>query len=243
MSTDRALAIAKRVVKQIVRDRRSLALIFLAPLLVMTLVGQSFRNQSAVLDRIAPALVAVFALFFTFLLTGVSFLRERSQGTLERLLTTPVGRGDILVGYLLGFLLFATIQSIVVLLYTVFALNVHYQGNLAQVFVLLMVLTIASVSMGIFIATFARNEFQVVQFIPVVLAPQIFVSGVFLPVSQMPRILQLFSDVMPLRYAVEGLRAIMLQGQNLGDVLNDLAALAAFAIVMLAAAAATVRRT
>jgi ABC-2 type transport system permease protein len=243
MSWHRSMAIAERVVRQVLRDRRSLGLILVAPLLVMALVGGSFSGQSVVLDRTAPALIATFAMFFTFMLTGVSFLRERSQGTLERLVTTPVSRADILVGYLLGFLLFALVQSTIVLLYTVLVLDVAYQGDLLQVFVLLMVLTIASISTGIFVATFARNEFQVVQFIPVVLAPQVFVSGIMVPVETMPTVLRLLANVVPLRYAVDGMRAIMLQGLGLGDVITELAALAIFAAVMLVAAAFTVRRT
>ena len=163
VSPDRTLAIAQRITSQMLRDHRSLALIFVAPLVVMSLVGLSFFEQREVLDRVAPALMAVFALFFTFILTGVSFLRERAQGTLERLLTTPVGRGDILVVYLLGFLIFAAAQSLVILLFTILVLQVDYQGSLWQIFVLLIVLTVVAVNLGIFISTFARNEFQVVQ--------------------------------------------------------------------------------
>ena len=243
MSWHRTIAIAERVILQVLRDRRSLALILVAPLLVMTLVGSSFSGQRAVLDRTAPALIATFALFFTFLLTGVSFLRERSQGTLERLVTTPVARADILVGYVLGFLVFALIQSTLVMLHTVFILNVNYQGDLAQVFIVLVALTVASISMGIFIATFARNEFQVVQFIPIVLAPQIFVAGILTPVDTMPTVLQWLAAVAPLRYAVDAMREIMLQGKGISDIAGDVAALSGFAIAMLVAAAFTVRRT
>lgn len=208
----------------------------------MSLVGFSFADQQGVLDRVAPVLMAVFAMFFTFILTGVSFLRERSQGTLERLLTTPVGRGDILVGYLLGFLVFAAIQSVVILLFTILALQVSYRSDLWQIFVLPMVLTVVSVNLGIFISTFARNEFQVVQFIPIILAPQIFLSGIILPVEQMPGYFQAIARVLPLRYAVDGLREIMLKGQGLGDVGLELG-VAAFAIVLMSLAAITVRRT
>ncbi|MFH1560056.1 MAG: ABC transporter permease [Chloroflexota bacterium] len=243
MSTNRTLAIATRIISQMLRDHRSLALIFVVPIVVMSLVGFSFADQRGILDRVAPALIGVFAFFFTFILTGVSFLRERSQGTLERLLTTPVGRGDILVGYLLGFLLFAAIQSGVILLFTILALQVDYQGSLWQIFVLLMVLTVVAVNLGIFISTFARNEFQVVQFIPLVLAPQVFLSGVILPVEDMPGYLQAIARVLPLTYAVEGLQDIMLRGQTLSDVGQELAVLAGLAVALLALAAATVRRT
>ena len=243
MSRDRTLAIAERIARQIVRDRRSLGLLIVAPIVVMSLVGFSFADQKSVLDRIAPALLAVFVLFFVFVLTGVSFLRERAQGTLERLLATPVRRADILVGYMLGFLIFATLQSVVILLFTILVLRIDYQGGIWQVVAVLMLLIVVAVSMGIFISTFARNEFQVVQFIPVVLAPQIFLSGVIIPVDQMPWVLQRISQVLPLTYAVEGLTEIMLKGKGLGDVIVDLAVLAAFGVALLAAAAATLRRT
>ena len=243
MSLDRTLAIATRIMSQIARDRRTLALLIVAPIVVMSLVGFSFADQQDILNRVAPALLAVFALLFTFLLTGVSFLRERGQGTLERLLTTPVGRADILVGYLLGFLLFAALQSVVLLLFTILALQVDNQGALWQIFILLLVLTVVAVNLGIFISTFARNEFQVVQFIPIVLAPQIFLSGVIVEVEQMPGYFQAIARVLPLRYAVDGLQSIMLKGETLGDVILELAVLAGFAVALLALAASTVRRS
>ena len=161
MSVHRTLAIAGRIINQIVRDHRTLAMIVVAPTVVMALVGFSFTEQQHILDRTAPALLAVFAFLFTFILTGVAFLRERSQGTLERLLTTPAGRGDILVGYLLGFLLFAALQTVVILLFTILALQISYQGDLWQIFVLLMLLTVVGVSLGIFISTLARSILSV----------------------------------------------------------------------------------
>ena len=243
MTIDRTLAIAVRIVSQIARDHRSVALIIVAPIIVMSLVGFSFADQRDILNRIAPGLIGVFALFFVFLLTGVSFLRERSQGTLDRLLTTPVGRADILAGYLLGFLLFAGIQSLVILLYTIFALRIEYEGSLWQIFVLLFVVTIVAVNLGIFISTFARNEFQVVQFIPIILLPQIFLSGAVLPSEQLPGYFQAIGKVLPLTYAVDGLKALMLEGETLGGIAQELAVLGGFAIGILVLAAITVRRT
>ncbi len=243
MSPDRTIAIANRIIQQMVRDRRSLALLFIAPLVVMALVGFTFTDKREVLDRVAPALLAVFALFFTFVFTGVSFLRERSQGTLERLMTTPVGRWDILIGYLMGFLLFATIQTVVVLIFTVTALQINYQGDLWQIFILLSILTIVSVSLGIFISTFANNEFQVVQFIPMVFAPQVFLSGIFLPIEEMPGYLEAIARFLPLTYAVEALQDIMLRGESLGSVTTEIGILTGFAAALLTLAAITVRRT
>ena len=242
MSVDRTLAIAERIIRQIVRDRRSIGLLIVGPLIVMSLVGFSLSEQKEILDRVAPGLLAVFVLFFTFILTGVSFLRERSQGTLERLQTTTVARADIMVGYMLGFLLFAAIQTAVILVFTIYALKVGYRGSLWEIASVLFLVVIVAVSLGIFISSFARNEFQVVQFIPIILAPQIFLSGVIIPVDQMPRLFEWISTVLPLTYAVDGLRAIMIRGTDLGEVWDDLAVLAAFSAALLSAAVTTLRR-
>ena len=242
MSPDRTLAIAERIIRQIVKDRRSAALIIVAPLIVMSLVGFSLIDQKPILNRVAPGLLGTFVMFFTFLLTGVSFLRERAQGTLERLMTTTVARGDILVGYLLGFLLFATIQAAVILTFTIVALQIEYQGNIIEIGAVLLVVVVA-VNLGIFVSTFANDEFQVVQFIPIVLLPQIFLSGVIIPTDQMPAVMEAISVVLPLTYAVEGLREIMVMGQSLADVWIDLVILAGFGLGLLIAAVATLRRT
>ncbi|MDP6455450.1 MAG: ABC transporter permease [SAR202 cluster bacterium] len=243
MSPDRTLAIAERIIRQIVKDRRSMALVVVAPLIVMALVGFSLIDQKPILNRVAPGLLGTFAMFFTFLLTGVSFLRERAQGTLERLMTTTVARGDILVGYLLGFLLFATIQAAVILVFIIVALQIEYQGSIFEIVAVLMLVVLVAVNLGIFVSTFARNEFQVVQFIPIVLAPQIFLSGVIVPTDQMPTVMEAISVVLPLTYAVEGLRGIMVMGQSLADVWTNLVVLAGFGVGLLIAAIATLRRT
>ena len=243
MSPGRTLAIAERIIRQIVKDRRSAALIIVAPLIVMSLVGFSLIDQKPVLNRVAPGLLGTFVMFFTFLLTGVSFLRERAQGTLERLMTTTVARGDILVGYLLGFLLFATIQAAVILTFTIVALQIEYQGNIIEIVAVLLLVVVVAVNLGIFVSTFANNEFQVVQFIPIVLLPQIFLSGVVIPTDQMPSVMEAISVVLPLTYAVEGLREIMVMDQSLADVWADLVILAGFGLGLLIAALATLRRT
>jgi ABC-2 type transport system permease protein len=238
------MAISFRIVRQISRDRRSIGLIFFAPLLVMSLVGFSFADQRDILDRTSPALIATFVLFFTFLLTGVSFLRERAHGTLERLLITPVGSVEIILGYMFGFLLFAAIQALLLVLFTVLVLQINYLGSLWQVIALLMLLTFVAVGLGIFVSTFAHNEFQVVQFIPVVLAPQVFLSGIILPVDQLPAFLEGVAYLLPLTYAVEALREMMLQGSNLSDVVvPQLVVLVGYASVLLIAASATVKRS
>jgi len=231
VTLNRSLAIATRIIRQFLRDRRTMGMIVFVPLLVMTLVGLSFP-EDGILDYVAPALLAAMALFFVFILTGVSFLRERSQGTLERLMAAPVSRAEIMVGYLLGFILFAAVQALIILLYTIFVLKVHYAGSLWQIFVFQLIITVVALNLGLFVSTYARNELQVIQFIPLVLVPQFFLSGLLWPVEQMNRFLQHLSKVMPLTYSVDGLRKIMLEGKTLGDVWVDLAVLAVFAVSM-----------
>ena len=242
MSTDRVLAITERIIRQILRDRRSIGLLIVGPLIVMSLVGFSLYDQRVILDRVAPGLLAVFVLFFTFILTGVGFLRERAQGTLERLQTTLVGSFDIMLGYMLGFLIFAIVQTVVIFTFTVFALRIDYSGSLWEIGVVLFLVVTVAVSLGIFISSFASNEFQVVQFIPIVLAPQIFLSGVIIPVEQMPDLFEWLSVVLPLTYAVDALREIMLRGTDLTALWGNLLALAVFSLALLAAAVATLRR-
>jgi len=237
----RALTIAVRVIRQLIRDPRTMALIVVVPLVVMTLIGLSFPEED-VLDYIAPAMLTTLALFFSFLLTGISFLRERSQGTMERLMASPVSRLDIVIGYLLGFFVFALTQTLIIVLFTIYVLDVNYFGDLWQIFVFQIVVIVVAVNLGIFTSTFARNEFQMVQFIPLIIVPQIFLCGVLWPVEQMPDYLQWLSTVLPLTYAVDGLRDIMLEGQNLTEVWLELVVLVAFAAATSVLAAITLRR-
>ena len=241
MIPSQAFTIAARIIRQLIRDRRTIALIVVVPVVVMTLIGLSFP-ESNVLDDIAPALLATLALFFSFLLTGISFLRERSQGTMERLMASPVSRLDIVVGYLFGFFIFALTQTLIILLFTIYVLDVHYFGDLWQIFIFQIVVIAGAVNLGIFISTFARNEFQMVQFIPLIILPQIFLCGVIWPVEQMPDYLQWLSKILPLTYAVDGLRDIMLAGKSLLDVGFELVVLVGFAAVMSILAAITLRR-
>lgn len=207
----------------------------------------------------APALLAFFAYFFVYILTGVSFLRERTGGTLERLMATPVRRGEIVIGYTLGFGLFAVIQVALLTAWVFGSLTVPAVGPLPSfaiglgipiagspvlAFLVVIVLAIGAVSLGIFLSTFARTELQVIQFIPIVLVPQFLLSGVLFPLASLPAVLQPFSLVMPLTYAVNGLRQVLIRGADLGvgALQLDLLVLAAFAIAFATLAALTIRR-
>ncbi|MFC2022630.1 ABC transporter permease [Chloroflexota bacterium] len=231
--------IAARVMRQLVRDRKPVALILVVPLVIMFLIGASLPDTS-ILNYITPALLATLSLIFGFLLTSVSFLRERFQGTMERPMAAPVSHLYIVLGYLFGFFVFALAQTLIIILFTIYMLDASYYGDLWQIFIFRIIIIIGAVNLGIFISTFARNEFQVVQFIPLLIVPQIFLCGVIWPVEQMPGYLQWLSNVLPLTYAMDVLREIMVNARNLIDVGADLTVLVAFAFVMSILATLTV---
>jgi ABC-2 type transport system permease protein len=188
--------------------------------------------ELSTLDYNAPVLIAVFAFFFTFLLTSVSFLRERSSGTLERLMASPVTRIEVLVGYLLGFIGFAMIQSLIVLAWAIWVLNVRLAGSIWLVLLVIVILVVGSVNLGIALSFYARNELQVVQFIPLVLLPQIFLGGLFWPVQTLWPPLRYLSQLFPLTHAVAALRAVMIGGATFGDIAGRLLALVALSAAM-----------
>ena len=196
------------------------------------------------LDFEAPVLVGFFAFLFVFLLTVVSFLRERTTGTLERIMVTPAGRAELLLGYMIGFGIFALLQSLVIVLVAVLILRINYEGNLLLIFVMTGILSLGAVNLGIFLSTFARTELQAVQFIPVVIVPQGLLGGVIWPVDTFPRWLEGVAHALPLTYANSALRNIMLKGESIADigVYGNLAALIAFAAAFLVLGSLTLRQ-
>jgi ABC-2 type transport system permease protein len=210
-------------------------------------------------DVLAPIFLGFFGYFFVFLLTGVSFLRERIGGTLERLLATPVTRGEIVLGYSLGFGTFATIQVIVLTLFILNSIDVPALGPLPAfsiglgvvsagspflAFLIALLLSIGAVNLGIFLSTFARTELQVIQFIPLVIVPQGLLGGILFPTNQLPDVLNAIAHVLPLTYAMEGLREVMLKGADLSSqvVQTDLLVLGGIALFFVALASATIKR-
>src|ERR1700687_5469849 len=196
------------------------------------------------LDYFGAAFIGLIVFFLVFVITAVSFLRERSQGTLERLMASPLRRGEIVLGYMLGFTVLALVQSAEVLAFSLLVLHLHNVGNVALIFLLEALLAIDAVNLGIFLSMFARTEFQAVQFIPLVIVPQFILSGIIFPVSTEPAPLQAVSHVLPLTYAVEGLRNIMIKGADLSwsSLQLDIGVARAFCILVILAGATTLRR-
>jgi len=196
------------------------------------------------IDFQAPPLIGFFAFLFVFLLTAVSFLRERTAGTLERLMVTPTTRAELVLGYVAGFGIFAVLQAAVILLVTLFVLRVENAGNLALVLLLVVAVTVGAANLGIFLSTFARTELQAVQFIPIVIVPQGLLSGVIWPIDTFPRWLQGVAHVLPLTYSNEALRDVMVRGRGLldGGVAVNFLALVGFAAFFVVIASLTLRR-
>ncbi len=194
------------------------------------------------LDYVAPVYIAFLGMFFVFLLACVAFLRERSQGTMERLAATPATRTEIVLGYMAGLGLFALVQVAVILFYTVWALEIHYLGSLGLLFLVIALMAVAGVTMGILASAFARTEFQVIQFIPLVIFPQALLGGLFWPVTDLPAYLQPFAYLMPLYYANTAMRDVMLKGWGLAEIWPNLAVLAGFIAALIALSALMMKR-
>ena len=196
------------------------------------------------LDYFGAAFIGLVVFFLVFVITSVSFLRERSQGTLERLFASSLRRGEIVVGYMLGFTVVALLQAAMVLLFSLYVLRIHNSGSVLLIFLMELLMVLAAVNLGIFLSTFSRTEFQAVQFIPLVVVPQVLLSGVIVPVTSEPEWMQVISNVLPLTYAVNGLRDVMIKGADLSwsSLQLDGLVVFGFCVALIAAATATLQR-
>lgn len=185
-------------------------------------------------DTLAAALIGLFVILFTYLLSAVGVLRERSQGTLERLRASPATTTETVLGYLGGFLIFGVLQSVIVLAFLVGVLRIHHSGNLALVLLVQVLLVIIGVALGLVFSTVSANELQAVQLIPLIIVPQVLMSGVIWPVATLPVVLKQLAYVLPLTYAVDALRGVMIRGAGLRGIGLDLLVLCGVAALLLA---------
>jgi len=183
-------------------------------------------------DSMAPILMGFFIFFFVFLIAGIAFLRERISGTLERILATPLKRWEIVLGYFLGFGMFVSFQTIILQVFSIYVLNVPMAGSFGAVLVINLVLAGGSLALGTLLSAFARNEFQLFQFIPIVIVPQMMFSGIF-DLRNAPAWARILSKIFPMTYGAEALRDIMLRGKSLIDVKYDLMMLIGYALLFL----------
>lgn len=198
-------------------------------------------EKMASFDNFGPVLVGFFSFFFVFLIAGVSFLKERTSGTLERLLATPLKRWEIVVGYVLGFGIFTLLQATLIALFATKVLGMMLIGSLGYVLLINLLMSISALTLGIFLSTYANTEFQMIQFIPLVVVPQIFFSGLF-NMDNMAGWLRWLSTIMPLTYAAEALRNVMIRGQGWSDIAVDAYILIGLSIVFMSANVLALRK-
>lgn len=189
-------------------------------------------EKTSFFDILNPFLVGFFVFFFVFLISGIALLRERTTGTLDRLMATPIRRSDIVYGYLLGYGLFAVIQTVIVVFYATNVLDIMLIGSIWHVILINLTLALVALSLGILLSAFANTEFQMMQFIPIVVIPQFFFAGIF-PVEGMVGWLQAIAKIMPLYYAGNALQGVMYKGFGLTDISGDLVVLLGFAVLFL----------
>ncbi|HEX4976851.1 MAG TPA: ABC transporter permease [Nocardioides sp.] len=249
MSPPVLLAVWVRVLQQLRRDHRTLAMLLVLPCLVLSLLWWMFdeTGTGAGFDSLGPPLLALIPFIVMFLVTSVTTLRERSSGTLERLLAMPVGKLDLLGGYALAFGLVAAVQSALAVLLCVTLLDLEVTGAVWMLVVVAVADAVLGTALGLFVSAFARTEFQAVQFMPAIVIPQILLCGLFVPRDAMPDVLHAISDLLPLSYAVDAMNGVSaVPGSALGgvraEVWTDIGVVAAFAVAALALGAATLRR-
>jgi len=237
-----ALATALRVLTQLRRDPRTVALIVLVPTLLVTLLRYLFDDQEQVFDRIGGPLLGMFPFISMFVVTTVTTLRERVTGTLERLMTLPLAKLDILLGYAGAFALVAVVQATVVSLVAFGLLDLRVEGSKAVVVALAVANATLGMALGLFASAFARTEFQAVQFMPALVLPQMLLCGLIVPRDQMARVLELISDVLPLTYAYDALARVTSGAPLGGRFALDLAVMLGATLLALVLGALTLRR-
>ncbi|QFG23755.1 ABC transporter permease [Actinomadura sp. WMMB 499] len=235
------LATTRRILAQLRNDRRTLALLVLVPSVLMILLRYVF-DRPELFDRLGPMLLGVFPFVIMFVVTSVATLRERTSGTLERLMTMPVGKLDLLLGYALAFGLVALVQVGVVLAISLTWLGLDLTGSLGSLVLVAVLDALLGMALGLFASAFARTEFQAVQFMPAFVLPQTLLCGLIMPREQMASWLEAISTVLPLTYAVEGMQEITGEGGFTGTLAADVAVIAGFTLVALLLGAVTLRR-
>jgi ABC-2 type transport system permease protein len=241
MSARVTLATAARVLRQLRRDHRTLALVLLVPALLMTLFRYVFEGQEATFDRVGPPMVGIFPFVTMFLVTSIAMLRERTTGTLERLMSMPLAKLDLLLGYGFAFAAVAAVQGSLTAGVAFGFLGLDSAGPVWLIVVFAVANAVLGMAMGLFLSAFAQTEFQAVQFMPAFVLPQILLAGLIVPRENMARVLELVSDVLPMTYAYDALARAAADDLG-GRLALDAGLIAGFIVVALLLGATTLRR-
>jgi len=242
MKLSRTLATARRVLRQLSHDPRTVALLLLVPVLLLVLLYFVFDADRRAFDGIGASLLGIFPLVTMFLVTSIATLRERTSGTLERLLSMPLGKGDLIAGYALAFGVLAVVQASVATGVAVWLLDLNFAGSPWLLLLIALLDAVLGTALGLFVSAFAASEFQVVQFMPAVIFPQILLCGLFAPRDTMQPVLEYISNALPMSYAVEGMNEVLSHTEATGDFVRDTVIVAGSALLVLCLGAATLRR-
>lgn len=237
-----AVATARRVLRQLRHDPRTIALLLLVPVLLLVLLHYVFDANPASFDFIGAALLGIFPMVTMFLVTSIATLRERTSGTLERLLTMPLGKADLIGGYALAFGLLAIVQASVATAVALWFLNLEIAGSPWLLLLVALLNALLGTALGLFVSAFAATEFQAVQFMPAMIFPQILLCGLFAPRDSMQPVLEYVSHVLPMSYAVSGMTEVLHHSEITGHYVRDVLVVAGSALLILALGAATLRR-
>ena len=241
MNPGLTLATTARVLRQVRSDHRTIGLIMVVPMVLIGLLAWIYNN-TPVFDAIGPALLGVFPMVVMFVVTSVATLRERQSGTLERLLTTPMGKADFMLGYAAGFGLLATVQALLVTAFATWVCGLDVAGPLWLLVVVAVLDAVLGTALGLLASGFARTEFQAVQFMPAFLLPQFLLCGLLVPRDNLPDVLRWISDVLPLSYAVDAMKEITVNSDPLSQAAGDLGIVVGFIALSLALASLTLSR-
>ncbi|HEX2177223.1 MAG TPA: ABC transporter permease [Nocardioidaceae bacterium] len=242
MSPRITLAVAVRVLRQLRHDPRTIAMLLVVPCVLLTLLWWMFDGNDAIFNRFGPPLLALFPFIVMFLVTSVTTLRERSSGTLERLLSMPMGKADLLLGYAIAFGLVALAQAAVAVGLTVGLLGLEVAGPVWMLTVVAVLDAVLGTALGLFVSAFAETEFQAVQFMPALVLPQVLLCGLFVARDALPDVLEALSDVMPLSYAVEAMQEVQAGSDVTSTLALSLLVVAGFVVAALTLGAATLKR-
>ena len=241
MSARLTLATAARVLRQLRHDPRTLALLLVVPSGLMGLLAWVF-DGTRVFDQVGAALLGVFPFVVMFLVTSVATLRERQSGTLERLLTTPLGKADLVGGYAVAFGAVAVVQAMIASAFALSVLGLDVAGPRWLLVAVAVVDAVLGTAVGLLVSAFAATEFQAVQFMPAVVLPQFLLCGLLVPRDQMPTVLSFASDALPLSYAVDAMRTVTTRVDATASALTDVGVVLAFTVLAVTLGAVTLRR-
>ena len=248
MNPQMMLATTARVLDQLRHDRRSIGLILVVPALLLTAVYFLYENETLppgvprTFNRVGLMMLAIFPFVVMFLVTSITMLRERTSGTLERLLTTPIHKADLLFGYGLAFSIMAALQSLVATAVGYWIFNLDIEGSPLWVVMIAVINAVLGVALGLFCSAFARTEFQAVQFMPVVVVPQILLCGLFVARDRMNEVLEAISNVLPLTFSVDALREVAENAEATDLMWQDVSVMGTIVLAVLVLASLTLRR-